>query len=88
MPKYVYRCADCLEEWKLWRSMKDESAIVCSFCSSLSVVKIPSNIFLKKEIEEAEKEIGTITNEYIEENRKILKDMQRTAKEILEGGKS
>ena len=82
MPRYRYLCEKCEETTDAFHSYKD-TLIDCEKCNTEnSLKKILSVPYygIKKIPHEQEKKIGEITKEYIEENRKILKQQKEEIK--------
>ena len=81
MPKYVYRCEECEYEFEIRHSM-GETVDKCISCEAENcLVRIPQMQFHKKSTRfENKKKTGSLVKEYIEENRKILKEEKMNAK--------
>ena len=79
MPRYVYSCNKCSGYFQVWHGMKEmqESCQLCFEGDCLT--KVPQMPTIKKEqIENID--VGDITNDYIEENQQLLKDMKQEAR--------
>ena len=75
MPKYVYYCKDCEEEFEISHSLQ-ETIEICQLCEvSNEVVRRPSTVFLNKKRGNLEAKItpGSVMKETIEESRQELK---------------
>jgi putative FmdB family regulatory protein len=75
MPKYVYSCSQCEQEFEVRHGMK-EVLNLCVYCGEKdSIQRIPqlTNIIQKDAV-------GQKVKEAIEENRKVLKSMKKDAK--------
>jgi putative FmdB family regulatory protein len=81
MPKYVYRCDECEDVFEIRHSM-GETLEKCISCEAENcLVRIPQMQFRKKPARsQNKKETGSLVREYIEENRKILKEEKTNAK--------
>ncbi len=82
MPKYVYYCEECDNQFEVVHGMmeKQESCDLCSKTSCLR--RIPQMINIKTfEPNQTEKQaVGSHVKQAIEENSKILKEMQQQVK--------
>lgn len=75
MPKYVYSCSECEQEFEVHHGMREEINL-CVHCGEKnSIQRIPqlTNIFRKDTV-------GTKVKEAIEENKKVLESMKKDAK--------
>ena len=82
MPRYRYGCGECGEVIIVFHGF-EETFSDCAKCShSGSMQKLLSTpITIKKEATNiSNKKIGELTKEYIEENRKVLKQQKEEAK--------
>ena len=75
MPKYVYSCEKCSEEFMVYHGMR-ETFNLCVYCGEKdSIQRIPQmTTILHKE------KHGQLVKEGIEENRKILEEMKKDAR--------
>lgn len=80
MPIYVYRCDDCLGEWKESHAMSEEIE-ECNWCHSSNIKRVPSlfSNFLRENswISSKNKKTGDLTKEFIESSKKDLKEQKR-----------
>ena len=77
MPKYLYSCSECGHSFKIYHSSK-EKLKNCPQCEVVDGLKREVNkVFIKKQEENLNKNIGDITKEFIEDNREILKDYKK-----------
>jgi len=75
MPRYVYSCSGCEEEFQTHHGMK-ETLEICELCQSRGTLqRIPQMTFISKPTSEEGKRI----KEAIEENREIFKQMHKEA---------
>ena len=75
MPKYVYSCSACEQEFEVRHGMREEFNI-CTLCEKKdSIQRIPqlTNILRKDTV-------GKKVKEAIEENKKVLESMKKNAK--------
>ena len=78
MPRYLYRCEGCEQEFVAFHSFSDTQG-ECLLCGHESVTKIVGKpIVLNKKLTNSE-DTGRLTNEYIEANRELLNDMKEEA---------
>ncbi len=80
MPRYRYVCSDC-DFTKVFFHGINESIEICENCNKSTMIKDYSASFtVNSEKEKSTAEVGEITKEYIEENKKILKQQKKEAK--------
>ena len=83
MPRYHYRCSECNTAVTIIHSIDDVHS-QCEFCEKKdTMIKLLTKPIIVRNDQESNSEhtVGKITNEYIEENRKILKQIKRELKE-------
>jgi len=87
MPKYVYYCKKCEEEFEIRHSLK-ETIEICVLCEiSHEIVRRPSAIFLSKKNDniEGKNKAGSVVKETIESARQELRvEQKRLAKREYE----
>ena len=77
MPKYVYSCGNCEDEFEVYHGMKEEFDF-CVFCGGKdSIHRIPQRTSVFQKTKKGQK-----VKEGIEENRKILKEMKKKARNV------
>ena len=75
MPKYVYHCDECDEQFEAYHGMSD-SLNYCELCDSQdSVKRIPQMLFIKKS--QGKKKVGSVVKEYIEDTKKELREEKK-----------
>ena len=84
MPRYYYNCSIC-NETSLYRLGFNEEPDACVCCQATgSLLKVYNqatfNLANNKQTS-AEQKVGSLTKEYIEENRKILEIEKEKAKQ-------
>ena len=78
LPRYRYKCEGCEQEFVALHSFSDVRES-CDLCGHESVTKMLGKpIVLNKKLTNS-KDTGGLTNEYIEANRELLKDMKEEA---------
>ncbi len=78
MPRYRYKCEGCEEEFVALHSFSDDRES-CDLCGHEDVKKLLGKpIVLNKKTNDSTT-TGALTNEYIEANRELLKDMKEEA---------
>ena len=78
MPRYLYRCEGCEQEFVAFHSFSDTQDS-CTLCGHESVTKMVGKpVVLNKKLTNS-KDTGDLTNQYIEANRELLKDMKEDA---------
>ena len=78
MPRYRYMCEGWEQEFVAFHSFSDTQK-ECPLCGHESVTKMVGKpIVLNKKLTNS-KDAGDLTNEYIEANRELLKEMKEEA---------
>ena len=79
MPRYVYYCDSCNDHFQIRHGMRDkqESCILCDKAGYLT--KVPQMPSIKKNTEQKQN-TGSLTKDYIEQNRELLQDMKKEAR--------
>jgi putative FmdB family regulatory protein len=78
MPRYRYKCEGCDEEFVVLHSFS-ETREECTLCGHVGIQKMLGKpIVLNKKSRDSEP-VGSVTNEYIEANREVLKEMKEEA---------
>ena len=83
MPRYRYACKTCNSE-QIKSHLYDEVIdLDCEKCDSIDTLqKIIGNPYYKiKEDHSKENSVGQLTEEYIKENRKVLEQQKKEAKQ-------
>ena len=77
MPKYCYKCSVCANEYEIRHSIT-ERLEDCKVCNNEGVlIRIPQLTNIVKKEEQGERETGSLVKEYIEENKKILRQEKK-----------
>ena len=77
MPKYCYKCSECESEIEVRHSMT-ERLTDCKVCDNEEVLtRIPQLTNIVRKHEKGEKKTGSLVKEYIEENKRILKEERK-----------
>tara|TARA_Y100000034_G_scaffold120781_1_gene164140 strand:+ start:177 stop:440 length:264 start_codon:yes stop_codon:yes gene_type:complete len=81
MPRYRYECNECGDIVIVFHGIK-ETFTECKKCPQENTMKklLSMPLTIKKQ-PKTDKKIGDITKKYIEENREILKQQKKEAKE-------
>lgn len=79
MPKYRYYCENCDSEFFVYHGMSD-SQEECVQCSYSEITKLITNPTYKV-VTTKENKVGDLTNKHIEDNRKILEEEKKKARE-------
>jgi putative FmdB family regulatory protein len=78
VPRYRYRCEECEEEFVILHSISDTQE-ECTLCGHESIKKMLGKPIVIKKNTNNSRATGNLTNEYIESNRELLKDMKEEA---------
>ena len=79
MPRYVYRCDSCNGYFQVRHGMK-EMQESCQLCQSANITRVPQMPIIKKETESQNQQAGTVTKDFIEQNRELLSSMKKEAR--------
>lgn len=82
MPRYRYKCRECEQEQIIFHKI-EEAPTECTKCAKVGALdKMLTTPFVKSRSleEEQDPNVGTLTHEYIEANRDILKKQQEELK--------
>ena len=79
MPRYVYHCRECNGHFQVRHGMK-ESQKDCLLCKGSYLTRVPQMPIVNKTEESLQKEAGSVTKEFIESNRDLLKEMKKEAR--------
>jgi putative FmdB family regulatory protein len=82
MPRYRYRCVDCDNEKVVLHSFSEAPSLNCDSCSSEKPLQkaVGTMYFKIKETNNSDQAVGQLTKEYIEENKKILEEEKKKAR--------
>jgi len=82
MPRYNYHCKDCDEYFEIKHGMS-EALTNCISCDSRDFSRVPSTPAYIQKIRTAkiEKKVGSLVEEYIEKNKKSVKEEKKKLKE-------
>ena len=83
MPRYIYECSKCGGQFKTVHGMNEEQSHceIC-FCHVSELKRIPQMTYTTK----AETDSAQRVKQAIEDNRKILKEVSKEAKEATYDG--
>jgi putative FmdB family regulatory protein len=78
LPRYRYMCEGCEQEFVAFHSFSDTQDS-CILCGHESVTKMVGKPIVLNKKSTNSKDTGDLTNDYIEANRELLKDMKEEA---------
>ena len=78
MPCYRYRCEGCEEEFVALHSFSEQKES-CDLCGHESITKMLGKPIVLNKKTTNSRGTGDLTNEYIEANRELLKEMKEEA---------
>tara|TARA_R110000824_G_scaffold67912_10_gene175919 strand:+ start:1731 stop:2006 length:276 start_codon:yes stop_codon:yes gene_type:complete len=85
MPRYLYECEACDHIDVFFHGMNESVGIpeVCPKCLQKTMKKVFKNSFSlnKKSTAPQPKKVGDVTKDHIEQNKEILKNQKKQAKE-------
>ena len=77
MPKYCYRCKECGHEFEIRHGIR-ERLYDCENCNNeQSLSRIPQLTNIVRTDEVGKQKVGSLVKEYIEENKRILKEERK-----------
>ena len=77
MPKYCYRCKECDHEFETRHGIR-ERLYDCENCNNeQSLSRIPQLTNIVRTDEVGKQKVGSLVKEYIEENKRILKEEKK-----------
>lgn len=76
MPRYLYFCNDCQEDFIVFHSISDKQK-ECNICQSENIKKMLTKPTYLTKKSEQKKSVGNLTKKYIEDNKEILKDLKK-----------
>ena len=82
MHRYRYECEDCKEEFIALHSISDVKE-TCDICGHKGIKKLLGKPVIIRKNTNVSTATGDLTNEYIEANKELLKDMKEEAKNEL-----
>tara|TARA_A100001515_G_scaffold144231_1_gene147696 strand:+ start:2238 stop:2498 length:261 start_codon:yes stop_codon:yes gene_type:complete len=80
MPRYKYSCTNC-EYTKTYFHDINEKIEICEACEEPTMKKVLGKINLKNKKDSKTNQVGSLTKQYIEENREILNNQKKEARE-------
>lgn len=78
MPRYRYKCEGCEEEFVVLHSFS-ETKEECLLCGHIGIIKMLGKPMVVNKKTNDSVATGAVTNEYIEANRELLKEMKEEA---------
>ena len=78
MPKYCYKCTECSGEYEVRHSITERLHDCLECGSEESLIRIPQLTNFVRKQQSSEKKSGSLVKEYIEENKRILKEERKT----------
>ncbi len=79
MPRYKYSCTKC-EYTKIYFHGINEKIEICEACEEQTMEKVLGKINFKNKKDSKTSQVGSLTKQYIEENREILNKQKEEAK--------
>ena len=81
MPRYAYKCNECLEYFEVVHGMMEEHEL-CNFCYSTSIHRVPQMPHIHHERASRGGKVGDEVKRAIEENRALLKEERKKRVEL------
>jgi len=81
MPKYTYRCVGCEREWQVNFSLEEAKQnpwLPCK-CKTSVANRVPQSFSVREKKKETPKQVGDITESFIEEAREELDQQKKEA---------
>ena len=84
MPRYTYKCVECLEEFDVFHGILDNHEN-CGFCHSKAIKRVPQMPHIRREQTSEGERVGEATKRAIEENRALLNEEKKIRVEYKDG---
>ena len=84
MPRYAYKCDDCLETFEVFHGMNEKQNICC-FCTSYNIHRVPQMVHFSTHEPSRGDKVGDEVKRAIDENRAILKEEKTKRVEYKDG---
>ena len=84
MPRYAYKCDDCLETFEVFHGMSEEHTI-CGFCASNNIHRVPQMVHFSTRESSKGGKVGDDVRRAIDENRAILDEEKKRRVEYKDG---
>jgi len=81
MPRYTYKCLECLESFDVVHGIFDEH-YTCGFCHSHKIKRVPQELHIRRKPTTQGGKVGDEVKRAIEENRAILKEERKKRVEL------
>ena len=81
MPKYAYKCNDCLEFFEVVHGMNEEHELCC-WCHSIHIHRVPQMPHVARKQTSKGGKVGDEVKRAIEENRALLKEEKKIRVEL------
>ena len=79
MPKYLYRCENCEEQYNVRHSIKEKRQ-TCEKCEMDTLVRVPT--YSGNHKIRSTKKAGDLVNKYIEDVKEEIKDYKEELKRV------
>ena len=79
MPRYYYDCSSCDKGYYIYHGMSEDH-IKCLHCGEETIHRVPQMAHIARETKSGDGKVGDKVRNAIEENRAILKDAKRNAR--------
>ena len=81
MPRYTYKCLECLETFDVVHGIFEEQD-TCGFCASIKLKRVPPMPHVARKQTTQGGKVGDEVKRAIEENRAILKEERKKRVEL------
>tara|TARA_B100000963_G_scaffold190874_1_gene166010 strand:- start:633 stop:887 length:255 start_codon:yes stop_codon:yes gene_type:complete len=81
MPRYTYKCLECLETFDVVHGIFEEQD-TCGFCVSNKLKRVPQELHIRRKPTTQGGKVGDEVKRAIEENRAVLKEERKKRVEL------
>lgn len=81
MPRYTYKCLECLETFDVVHGILEDQD-TCGLCASNKLKRVPQELHIRRKPTTQGGKVGDEVKRAIEENRAILKEERKKRVEL------
>ena len=80
MPRYIYHCGSCDDHFQIWHGMKEKQSSCTKCGEGEHLMRVPQIPTTRPPSSDGDSKTGRLTQEKIEENQQLLKEMKKEAR--------
>ena len=80
MPRYIYHCGSCDDHFQIWHGMKEKQSSCTKCGEGEHLMRVPQIPIIRPPSSDGDSKTGRLTQEKIEENQQLLKEMKKEAR--------